>query len=90
MRRPAQPNPGVSEPESAITYSNTHVSIFATHGRRESEGWALRMKFVFIYIFISLTGKMEIGRIGFQAAALNRQVMENKIPCRRGENQFQA
>lgn len=64
QRRPAQPSPGVSwSLMFAIKYSNPGVSIFATHFKIGLEGQELMMDFLFIYIFILLTGKFEIRRV---------------------------
>lgn len=47
----------------AINYSNLSVSIFATHFKIGLEGQELMMDFLFIYIFLLLTGKFEICRV---------------------------
>lgn len=65
MWRPAQPSPGArwSLMLFAIKHSNPSVSIFATHFKIGLEGQELMMDFLFIYIFLLLTGKFEICRV---------------------------
>lgn len=79
MWRPGQPSPGVSWSLRlfAIKYNHLSVSVFATHFKIGSGGQELMMDFLFIYIFILLTGKFEICRVLKQLLS-NRQATENK------------
>ena len=47
----------------AVKYSNPSVSVFATHFKIGSGGQELMMDFLFIYIFILLTGKLDICKV---------------------------
>lgn len=70
----------------AIEHSNPSVSVFAARFEIGSGGQELMMEFLFIYIFISLTGKLEICRVLKQLET--RQVTENRHKWAKEENRY--
>lgn len=68
----------------AIEHSNARVSVFAARFETGSGGQELMMDFLFIYIFILLTGKLEICRVLKQLE--KRQVTENRHEWAKEEN----
>lgn len=73
---PARPGVGWGVVPAAIEHSNPRVSVFAARSEIGSGGQELMMDFLFIYIFILLTGTLEMCRVLRQLE--KRQVTENR------------
>ena len=61
----------------AVKHKHPSVSAFTTHFKAGSGGQERLMDYVFIYIFILLTGKSEGCRV-FKQLLENHQVAENR------------
>lgn len=83
---PARPGVGWSLVLVAIEHSNPSVSVFAARFKTGSGGQKLMMDFLFIYIFILLTGKLEICRV--LKPLEKRQVTENRHEWAQEENRY--
>ena len=79
MWRPALPSPAVNWQLMLFAMKHKHpsVRVFATHFKVESGGQELLMNYLFIYIFILLTGKSEVCRV-FKQLLKNHQVTGNR------------